>query len=93
MVDGLLVYHITPEGEQFLETHRDRIEDIVDRVRDTVRDFAGGAMGELNGAFARVGKATYRRAWRKGPEHPAIKRVAEILRKAAEDIDQAWEQN
>ena len=91
--DGKKVYHITPEGERFLEEHKDRLEDIVDRVRDTVRDFAGGAMGELNGAFAQVGKATYRRAWRKGPDHPAVKRVAELLRKAAEEIERAWDEN
>ena len=51
---GKKIYHITPEGEQFLETNKDAIEDIFDRVRDTVRDFAGGPMGELHQAFARV---------------------------------------
>lgn len=56
-----------------------------------MRDFAGGAMGELNRAFGRVARATYNRAWRKGPERPALKRVAEILHRAAEDIDRAWE--
>jgi DNA-binding PadR family transcriptional regulator len=90
--DGKKVYHVTPEGEKFLEEHRDLLEDIVDRVRDTVRDFAGGAMGELNSAFAHLGKATYKRAWRKGPDHPAISRVAEILRKAAADIEHVWDE-
>jgi DNA-binding PadR family transcriptional regulator len=91
--DGKKVYHVTPEGEQYLEQNKDVLEEIIDRVRDTVRDFAGGSMGELNGAFGQVARATYRRAWRKGPEHPAIKQVAEILKKAAVDIDAAWEQS
>ncbi|MFI5209456.1 MAG: PadR family transcriptional regulator [Gemmatimonadales bacterium] len=89
--DGKKVYHVTPEGDQFLEQNKDLLEEIIDRVRDTVRDFAGGSMGELNGAFGQVARATYRRAWRKGPDHPAIKLVAEILRKAAVEIDAAWE--
>jgi hypothetical protein len=28
---------------------------------------------------------------RKGPDHPSIKRVTEILRKAADEIEQTWE--
>jgi DNA-binding PadR family transcriptional regulator len=89
--EGKRVYHITPEGERFLTEHHDVLEDIFERVRETVRDFAGGPMGDLNGAFARLATAVYKRAWRKGPEHPAIKRVTEILRKAADDIERTWD--
>ena len=88
--DGKRVYHITDTGERFLADNNDLLDDIFERVRETVRDFAGGHMGELNGAFARLATSIYKRAWRKAPEDPAIKRVAEILRKAAEDIEQAW---
>ena len=90
-IDGKKVYHITPEGDRFLAEHHDLLDDIFERVRDTVRDFAGGAMGELNSAFARLSTATYKRAWRKGPEHPAIKRVTEILLRAADEIERTWE--
>jgi len=89
--DGKKVYHVTPEGEKFLAEHRDILDDIFERIRDTVRDYAGGDMGELHSAFARVARVTFGRAWRKGPEHPALKRVSEILRKAADDIEKAWE--
>ena len=87
---GKKVYHITPEGEAFLENNRDAVEDIFDRVRDTVKDFAGGPMGDLHQAFARVASATYKRAWRWGSGHPAVPKISEILRKAADDIDAAW---
>ncbi len=85
--EGKRVYHITPEGEAFLEAHRDVIDEILERVRDTVRGFAGGRMGEVNQAFAKLAAATYRQAWRLGPDDPAVARVAEILRKAAEEIE------
>ena len=88
---GKRVYHITREGERFLAEHHDVLDDIFERVRETVRDFAGGAMGELNGAFARLATSIYKRAWRKGPEHPAIKRVTDILHRAADEIDRVWE--
>ncbi len=89
--EGRKVYHITPEGEAFLDENRDFIEDIFDRVRDTVRDFAGGSMGDLNSAFGRLTRVTFKRAWRMGPDHPAIRRVADILRRAADDIEREWE--
>ncbi|HEX5386575.1 MAG TPA: PadR family transcriptional regulator [Gemmatimonadales bacterium] len=89
--EGRRVYHITPEGEQFLDEHRDVIEEMFDRVRDTLRDVAGGSMGELNSAFARLAAVTYKRAWRRGPDHPSILRVVEILRRATDEIEREWE--
>jgi len=85
--EGKRVYHITPEGQAFLEEHRDLIDEILERVRDTVRGFAGGQMGELNQAFARVAAATYKQAWRLGPDDPAVTRMAELLRTTAEEIE------
>ena len=88
---GKKVYEITPEGERYLDEHRDLLDEIVDRVRDTVRDFTGGAIGELQGEFSRLARSTFRHAWRRGPEDPAVKRVAEILKRAADEIEQAWQ--
>jgi len=87
---GKKVYHITPTGEAFLDEHKAAIEDIFDRVRDTVRDFAGGPMGHLHQAFAGVARATYKRAWRFGPAHPAVPRIVEILKRAGRDIEAEW---
>ena len=89
--EGRKVYHITPEGEGFLEDNRDVLDEILDRVRDTLRDVAGGSMGELNAAFARLAALTYKQAWRRGPDHPAVARVVEILRRATEEIEREWE--
>jgi len=87
---GKKVYHITPEGEAFLDEHKDAVEDIFDRVRDTVKDFTGGPMGELHQAFAKVARASYKRAWRYGPGHPAVPKIVEILTRAANDIEAEW---
>lgn len=91
--DGKKVYHITPEGEAFLTENRSTVEDIFDRVRDTVRDVAGGPMGELHQAFARVASVTYKRAWRWGGSHPAVPRIVEILRRTADEIEKEWEKS
>jgi len=88
--DGKKVYHLTPEGSAFLDENRDAIEDIFDRVRDTVRDFAGGPMGELHQAFASLAGATYKRAWRFGGSHPALPRIVDILKRTAAQVEAEW---
>lgn len=88
---GKKVYEITPEGLKYLDEHRDLLDEIIDRVRETVRDFTGGALGELQGEFARLARVTFRHAWRRGPDDPGARRVAEILKQAADDIEQAWQ--
>src|SRR3954462_42484 len=87
--DGKKVYHVTPEGERYLEEHRDLLDELLDRVRETVRDFTGGGIGEVQSAFAHLAGITFKKAWRRGPDDPALKRVAEILRKAGDEIEEA----
>ncbi len=87
--DGKKVYHVTPEGERYLEEHRDLLDEILDRVRETVRDFTGGGVGEVQSAFAHLAAVTFKKAWRRGPDDPALKQAAEILRKAAGEIEEA----
>ncbi len=87
--DGKKVYQVTPEGERYLEEHRDLLDEIFTRVRETVRDFTGGNVGEVQSAFAHLAAVTFKKAWRRGPDDPALKRVAEILRKAGEEIESA----
>jgi DNA-binding PadR family transcriptional regulator len=87
--EGKKVYHITPEGEAFLDEHQDVVEGIFERVRDAVHGFTGGPMAELNQAFARLTGLAYREAWRTGPNDPELRRVVEILKKAADEIERA----
>ena len=85
--EGKRVYHITPEGEAFLEEHRDVIDDIFERVRGAVRGLAGGALGELSQAFAHLASVAYAEAWRAGPGDPRVLRIVEILKRAAAEVE------
>jgi DNA-binding PadR family transcriptional regulator len=84
--EGRKTYHITPEGEAFLDEHRDTIDEMFDRVRETVRDFASGAMGDLSQAFTRLAALAWRDAWRHGAADERTKRIVEILNRAADEI-------
>lgn len=87
---GKKVYHVTPEGERYLDEHRDLLDEILDRVRETIREFTGGGVGDVQQAFAHLASVTFRKAWRGGPDDPALARVAEILREAADEVERAW---
>jgi len=85
--EGKKIYHITPEGERFLEEHKGRLDDILDRVRDAVRGFAGGSLGDLNQAFGHLAKTAYGKAWRAGPEDERTRKIVEILKKAVAEVE------
>jgi len=85
-VEGKKVYEITDTGRAFLDEHKDIVEDIFDRVTETVERTVGGSMVEVNRALGQLVKAVYRTGW-KAETDAARKAVAEILGKATTEIE------
>lgn len=85
--DGKKVYHLTAEGETFLDENKTTIDEIAERLRDAVHGVAGGAMGDLHQTFARVAQRAYKTAWRSGPDSDTTRKVVDILKRAADEID------
>jgi DNA-binding PadR family transcriptional regulator len=85
-VEGKKVYEITDAGRKFLDEHKDVVEDIFERVKDAVDQALGGGMGEINHAVGRLVRTVYRTGWR-ARDDAARTRVADILRRAAEEVD------
>ena len=83
--EGKKVYHITPEGEQFLVEHKSTLEDIMERVGDALRGLAEGPVGDLNASLGRMAKVAWRESFRGGSER--AKKIADILRRAADEIE------
>jgi DNA-binding PadR family transcriptional regulator len=84
-VDGKKIYEITDAGRQFLEEHRDLVDDIFDRVRETVDKTVGGAMVEVNRALGQLVKGVYRAGW-SAKDDATRRRLAEILQRAAQEV-------
>jgi DNA-binding PadR family transcriptional regulator len=84
---GKKVYHITPEGERFLDENEDVLSDIGDRIKEAVRGVAGGAVADVNTAFGLLAKRVFSDAWRNGPDSERTAKIAEILRRATADIE------
>ena len=85
--DGKKVYHITPEGERYLDENEDVLVDMGERMKEALRGVAGGAVADVNTAFAQLTKRVFRDAWRHGPDSDRTAKIAEILRRATADIE------
>ena len=85
--DGKKVYHITPEGERFLDENEDVLTDIGERIKEAVRGVAGGAVADVNTSFAQLAKRVFTDAWRSGPDSERTAKIAEILRRATAEIE------
>ena len=86
--EGKKVYHVTPEGEKFLEEHKSTLEEIMERVGDALRGLAEGPIGDLNSSLGRLAKAAWSQSVRAGMHSERAKKIAEILRRAADEIEQ-----
>src|SRR5436190_4218365 len=85
-VEGKKVYEITDTGKAFLDENKDTVEDIFDRIRETVERTVGGSMVEVNRALGQLVKTVYRTGWKAGDE-ARKRRVAEALGKATAEIE------
>ena len=84
--EGKKVYEITDQGRAFLEEHRSTVDDIFDRIGETIDRFLGEPMPEVNRAIGRTVSSAYRMAWRLGNDDAKKKRIVEILDRAAGEI-------
>lgn len=85
-VEGKKVYEITDAGRQFLEEHRDVVEDIFERIRETVERAVGGSMADVNRAMRDLMKAVYRTGWRSADDATRQK-LTDILRRAVGEVE------
>ncbi|HEX9705497.1 MAG TPA: PadR family transcriptional regulator [Gemmatimonadales bacterium] len=84
-VDGKKVYEMTDAGRKFLEEHADVVDDIFDRVKETVERTVGGAMADVNRALGGLVRIVYRAGWRS--DDAVRKQIADILQKAAAEVE------
>src|SRR2546421_4745406 len=85
-VEGKKGYEITDTGRRFLDEHKDIVEDIFDRVTETVERTVGGSMAEGKRSLGQLVKAGYRTGW-KSESEAARKNIAAILAKAKVEIE------
>jgi len=86
--EGKKVYEITDAGRAHLAENQTTVDNIFDRISKLVGHFLDEPMAEVHAAFRSVGKATYGRATHAPQDEALLKRIAEILSRAAREIDE-----
>ena len=84
---GKKIYEITDEGRKHLAEHSSTVDDIFARIARFVEGFADAPMMEVNQAFQRLAKATYKTATSHISDNNKLAAIRDILRQAAEQID------
>ena len=86
-VEGKKVYEVTDAGRAFLDEHKSTVEDIFERIADTIERVVSEPMPEVNRAVGRVVSQAYKAAWRLGDDAERAKKIGEILDRAAKEIE------
>jgi len=86
---GKKVYSITEEGRRHLAERRGHVDDIFERLAQFGSAILSDSMGEVHRAFKDVARATYASGSRHYRDSDVVAKVAEILGKAARDVEAA----
>jgi DNA-binding PadR family transcriptional regulator len=86
---GKKVYEITDEGRKYLAEHSTTVDDIFERIAKFVEGFTDTPMMELNQAFQRLARTTYKTATGHLGEKEMLERLRDIIRRAADEVEAA----
>jgi len=84
---GKKIYEITDEGRKHLAEHSGTVNDIFDRIARFVEGLTDAPMTELNSAFQRLARATYKTATGNMHDAAMIAKLRDVVRRAAEEIE------
>jgi DNA-binding PadR family transcriptional regulator len=84
---GKKIYEITDEGRKHLAEHSTTVNDIFDRIARFVEGFTDTPMTELNQAFQRLARTTYKTATTHIREKETLNKLREIIQRAVDEID------
>ncbi len=85
--DGRKVYTITDSGLEFLDSNRDRVEQILHRIGDFAKHFSGTPVTDVTRSFMRLAHASFEQTVRRVGDEDSLDLVREILERAAREIE------
>ena len=84
---GKKIYEITDEGRKHLAENQPLIDDIFSKIADFAQNIFGEPMMEVHRGFKNVGRAVYASAKSSARTPDQIRKIKEILERAATEID------
>jgi DNA-binding PadR family transcriptional regulator len=86
--EGKKVYHITDAGKTFLEENKSTVEDIFDRVEETIDSLLSDPMPEVTRLIGRLVTQSYRSAWKLRDDEEKRRRVRDVLERAMKELEE-----
>ena len=86
--EGKKVYHITDAGKAFLADNKSTVEDIFDRVEETIDSLLSDPMPEVTRLIGRLVTQSYRSAWKLRDDDEKRKKVREVLERAMKELEE-----
>lgn len=85
---GKKTYEITPEGVAYLQQNSTTVDSIFERIGRFMEGFLDEPMMQVNNSFRKVARAAYGHATRHVNDAERLRRIREVLDRAAAEIDQ-----
>src|SRR5215213_1772891 len=85
---GKKIYEITDEGRKYLAEHSNTVNDIFERIARFVGGFTDAPMRDLNQAFQKLARATYKTATSHINDKERIDKIRDIIQRAASEIEE-----
>jgi DNA-binding PadR family transcriptional regulator len=82
------VYSVTPQGLEYLAAHKDRVDELFERLEETGRGFRDGRSPELMKAMHNLHGAILARVFRGNSTPEQIRKITEAVNAAAKSIDE-----
>jgi len=86
--NGKKVFSVTPQGLEYLESHKQRVEEMFARLEYAGRGFRRGRSPELMHAFMHLGSAVTDRVRRENVGAEQLRQIADAIHAAAKTIEE-----
>ena len=86
--DGKKVYHITDAGLDFLDENETTVEDIFDRVQETIETIFSDPMPEVTRLVGQLVGQTYKATWRFKEDPDQQQKIIELLERALKSLNE-----
>jgi DNA-binding PadR family transcriptional regulator len=84
---GKKIYEITDEGRKHLAEHSTTVDDIFARIARFVEGVTDTPMTEVNQAFQRLARATYKTAMSHVSDKETLAKIRDIVTRAADELE------
>jgi DNA-binding PadR family transcriptional regulator len=80
------VYSITEAGEEFLKENKTTVDEIFDRVEETIDGFLDDPMPDVTRLVGKLVSQTYRTTWKVRGDSKKMEIVVDILSRATDEL-------